>query len=493
MKKLLIAAVLIVPAIWAGITWFTSSETEEVFEQMLTESNQNLTESFPFVKVEKQSFEKGFTSSTAKSIVSLNTEMLNDEGEEEPVELIMNHTIYHGPVMMTPDGLKTGTSYVRTTLDQKSLSAETKELLKLLFDGKEPFVSGIQTGVGDSIDIDLEIAPMSFDAEKHTELTGEEADSDDPELISFAGMTGHITTNTGGTRLNGTMDIGAMEMKAKDEGKDILITMASSIVNMNINELYKGSILDGSVVMEIPEFSFSDGEKSSAIFHGLRIVSKAEEENGKFGGFASFDIDKLLIKSPDAPVEFPESKVHLGFAVKGFDRDAVIKLVDLGQEMRTSQFALLGNDDPDQVGEVMLKSMGAYYAALGETIKQGVGIDTDLELSNDTGKSAVNLDLNYAEAKQLYDLKTVRELIMALQGQLKITIDKSMIAGTPAEEAIGMPVAMGFAVDKGDAYEAVADLGGGELKVNGEPMPVLDMLGGMIDQPIPWEILLDSQ
>lgn len=491
MKKILISVALIVPVLWAGVTWFTSIKTEEVFDEMLTESNQKLMESFPFVKVEKQSFEKGFTSSTAKSTITLNSEIF--EYEEEPLKLVMNHTIYHGPVMMTPNGMKTGTSYVRTTLDQTSLPAEIKDLVKLLFEGKEPIVSGIQAGVGGNVDVDMEIAPLSFDAKKHTALTGEEPDSGDPELISFAGMTGHFTTNTEGTRLNGTMNIGALEMKGKEDGKDIVMTMAPSVADMDVDELYKGTILDGSVVMKIPEFVFSDGKGSDVTFHGLTVVSKADQDGDKFGGVGSFDVDKLLVQAPDSPIQFPESKVHLSFGVKGFDRDAVIKLVDLGQEMRSSQFALFGNDDPEQLGEAMIQSMGAYYTALGATIKQGVGINTDFELSNDTGKSALNLDLNYAEAKQLFDLKTIRDVIMALQGQLKISIDKGMIAGTPAEEAIGMPVAMGFAVDKGEAYEAVADLGSGELKVNGEPMPILDMLGGMVDQPIPWEMIMSSQ
>ncbi len=491
MKKIIVAAILIVPILWVGITWFTSNKTEEVFDEMLTESNQKLTESFPFVKVEKQSFEKGFTSSTAKSVVTLNSEMFGDE--DDPINVVMNHTIYHGPVMMTPNGMKTGTSYVRTTLEQESLPAEVKEVFKLLFDGKEPIISGIQTGVGGSVDVDLEIAPFSFDAKKFKELTGEKAGSDDLELISFEGMVGHFKTNTEGTSLNGSLNIGTMEMKGKKEDKDIVMTMATSVMEMDVDELYKGSILDGSIELNIPEFVFSDGNGTGVTFNGLTVVSKAEQTDGKLGGIGSFDVEKLLVQTPDAPFEFPESKLHLSFGVKGFERDAVIKLVDLGQEMRSSQFGMLENDDSEQMGEAMLSSIGTYYTTLGETIKQGVGINTNFELSNDTGKSAVNLDLNYVDSKKLFDLKTLRDVIMALQGQLKINIEKGMIAGTPAEEAVEMPVAMGFAVDKGEAYEAVADLGGGELKVNGELMPILDMLGGMIDQPIPWEMILKVQ
>ena len=495
MKKVLIVAVLLVPILWAGVTWFSSNKTEQVFDSMLADSNQKLTESFPFVKVEKQSFEKGFTSSTAKSTVSLNTEMFGDE--KEPFIMTMNHTIYHGPVMMTPGGLKTGSSYVRTTLDQESLPAEAKEIVKLIFNGKEPLVSGMKTGVGDSVEVDLEVAPLLLDAKKIAAFSGKEVRSDDLEEISMAGITGRFTTNTEGSRLKGSLILGAMEIKGKEDGKDINMTMAESLADIDIDELYKGSMLDGSVVMKIPEFSFSDGKGVGITLNGLTMTSKAEEENGNFGGSASFDIDKLLVQSPAAPVEFPESKVHLSFAVKGFERDAVIKLVDLGQEMRSSQLALIGGSDAEeQIAEQMMKSIGTYYTAIGEAIKEGVGISNVLEISNDSGKSGVKLNINYADSKRLFDLKTVRDLVTALQGQLKINIDKSMIAGTPVEEAIGMPVAMGYAVDKGEAYEAIADLANGELKVNGESMPVLDMLGPMADQSLPWgqgKIIINSK
>ncbi len=486
MKKVLFVVLLAVPILWAGMTWLTSNKTEEVFDGVLAESNQNLTESFPFVKAEKKSFEKGFTSSTAKSVVTLNPELF---GDEEPMNIVVNHTIYHGPIMLTPNGVKTGSSYVYTTLDQDSLSTEVKDLIKLLFDGKEPVISGVQTGIGGDINVDLEVAPLSFDAKKYKTLTGKEPDPDDPNFISFSGINGHVTTNTEGSRLDGFLNLGALEMKGKSEGKDFILNMAASSMEMDIDELYKGSILDGSVVMEIPELSFSDGEGADMVMSDLSITSEAKQENAKFGGFGTLDVGKLLVKKPDDSVAFPESKIHAKFGVEGFERGAVIRLVDQGQKMRSSQLMLLNEDDPDQMSEAMLKSMGAYYAAVADTIKQGVGINTNLEISNDTGHSAVKFDLDYADAKKLTDLKTIRDLIMALQGQLKISVDKGMIAGTPAEEAAGMPVAMGFAVDKGESYEAIADLAGGELKVNGEPMPILDMLGGMVDQTIPWEML----
>ncbi len=498
MKKILLSAVLIIPVLWAGLTWFASNKTEAVFDENITEANKKMAEEFPFITMKKKSFEKGFTSSTAKSEITLNEEFMGlfDAPGDEPITLTMNHKIYHGPVMMTPNGTKTGSSYIMTTMDQESLPEEVKKIIKLVFDGKEPMTSGMLMDAGGDIEIDMEIAPMSFNNEKFLALTGEDDPSSDDVDISFAGMTGHFTTNKEGTSLKGAFNLGAMEVKGIDDGEAIHMVNTASVAEFDIDELYKGTILDGTFEMTFPEILFT-AEGTEVTMKGFKVVSTAEEENGLFGGYGIIDIDKLLIKSPEMPVEFPESKIHLKFGLKGFDRESIIKLVDLEQEINSAQMKLIGNtmsgnELDDTTMESMVGSAGSYYVALIEMIKPGVEIMTDLELSNDTGKSAVNFGLNYVDTKKLLDLKTIREVIMALNGQLKISIDKSMIAGTPAEEAIGMPVAMGFAVEKDGAYESVADLASGELKVNGEPMPVLDMLGGMIDQPIPWDDILST-
>ena len=498
MKKILLSAVLIIPVLWAGLTWFASNKTEAVFDENITEANKKMAEEFPFITMKKKSFEKGFTSSTAKSEITLNEEFMGlfDAPGDEPITLTMNHKIYHGPVMMTPNGTKTGSSYIMTTMDQESLPEEVKKIIKLVFDGKEPMTSGMLMDAGGDIEIDMDLAPMSFNNEKFLALTGEEDPGSDDVDISFEGMTGHFTTNEEGTRLKGAFNLGAMEVKGVDNGEPIHMVNAASVANFDINELYKGTILDGTFEMTFPEIIFI-AEDNEITMKGFKVVSTAEEKNGLFGGFGILDIDKLLIKSPDMPMEFPESKIHLKFGVEGFDRASIIKLVDLEQEMRAAQMKFMGNSLSDEelddaAMDAMMGSVGTYYAAIVEMVKPGIEIMTDLELSNDTGKSAINFGLNYADTKKLLDLKTIREVIMALKGQLKISIDKSMLAGTELEEAIAMPMAMGFAVEKDGAYESVADLASGELKVNGEPMPVLDMLGGMIDQPIPWDDILST-
>lgn len=482
MKKFVLAAILIVPMLWAGITWLISNETEQIFDDMLTESNQKFSKEFPFIKAEKQSFDKGFGTSTAISTVTLNSEIFSNE---EPLSVNLKHVFYHGPVMLTPNGIKTGSSYILTTLAQESLSPEIKEIVSLVFDGKEPIISGIQTGIGSDIDVDLEIAPLVFDSKVLDAKSG--TSSKDYIKLTMDATSSQFSTNSEATRLNGLLHLGAMNVAGKDSNGDINMSMLASVVEMNIDEIYKGAMLEGSVEMKIPEFSFSKNKGTDISLKGLKIISSAEQQNGNFGGLATVDVEKLLVEAADAPVKFPESLLHMSFGIKGMEQDSVKKLLDSSEEMRQSQLMLVGNKKPKKTMDAMNNSMTDYFKALGETLKQGVETNNIIEISNEKGKSAIKLDLTYTEAKKLFDLKTLREVITALKGQLKINIDKGMIAGTPLEQAINMPLSMGFVVEKGEAYEALADLGNGELLVNGKAMPIFDQMGPMADQPLPWD------
>ncbi|MBL1319836.1 MAG: DUF945 family protein [Methylophaga sp.] len=482
MKKLLLPVLLLIPALWAGATWFTSQNTEAVLDEMLAQSNQQTSEVAPFLNIEKKSFEKGFTQSSAQSVFTIDTSFFGDK-DAQPIQIGLNHKIYHGPVMMTPNGIKTGSSYILTTLDQSSLSEEVNSIITSFFGDAEPFVSGVTTGAGDMIETDFTVAPFSINAAQIAELTGEALAEEEFEL-SFAGLSGDITSNIQGTQMKGEMKMGEIKMKGLDGDEEFDMTMAASTIDIDADELYKSSLLDGKIAITIPSVLFSDGKGTDVAFTDMSIVSSAEQDNGLMNASATFDINNMQIKSAEAGFEFPDSKVHMGGSINGIERTAVIKLLDQEQEMSRSQMMMLNSDDADINYDAITSSMVAYYQALGEMIKQGVNTQSILEISNETGNATVNLDLNYTEAKQLFSLKTVRELATAIQGQLAINIDKGMLAGTPLEEAIAMPIMMGFAVEKDDHYESIANLNTGELLLNDQPVPFLDMVG---DQPLAWD------
>jgi len=483
MKKTLLPILALIPAIWAGATWFTSQNSEIALDEFMAQSNQQIAQTAPFITLEKTSFNKGFIQSSAQSIVTIAPTIFSNE-TAEPVQIGFKHKIYHGPVMMTPNGIKIGTSYILTTLDQSSLTEEVKSIITSIFGDAEPFVSGVATGLSEMIDTDFIVAPFSVDTAQIAELIGKTMGGEELEL-SFAGFSGDIASNVEGTKMKGVMNIGELVVKVGDGATTFDVTMAASTVNMDVDELYKGSLLDGNIVLTIPSILFSDGKGSGATFSEVRMSSSAEQDNGLMNGVGIFDVNKIHIKSSKAGFDVPDAKLHTSFDISGIERTGIIKSLDLEQEVRRSQIMMLSRDDADP--DALMSSMNTYYRAGGELVKQGARIGYVLDISTDTGGAALRLDLNYISVKRLFSLKTVKDLAVATQGNISVSIDKSMLAGTPLAEAISMPVGMGFAVEKADRYESLVLLDKGELLLNGNPVPFLDAVG---DQPLLWDELL---
>ncbi len=186
MNRLLSGFLIALPVVWAGATWGISNKTEAVFDDMLSSSNEKLAQKFPFLTMEKKSYEKGFTSSQAQSIVKLNTALFGEN--EEEVSLTLNHRIEHGPVMSTTKGIKTGASYVTTTLETSDLPAELTEVMAVLLDSDEPFFTGVKTGISGEVVVDIEIGSFSYDQSKRTKLEALEINlGDELENLSFKG------------------------------------------------------------------------------------------------------------------------------------------------------------------------------------------------------------------------------------------------------------------------------------------------------------------
>lgn len=488
MKKLLLSIIVITPLLWAGATWFSSQNTENIVDKILVQSNQQAFEAMPFMTIEKKSFNKGFTQSSAQSTVIIDPRFFGDK-EAQPIHIDLDHTIFHGPLMMTPNGIKTGSSYILTTLDKSSLPENIKSVITSLFGNVEPFVSGLTTGVGETINTEFTIAPFSIDTVTLEKLQDKTLGTNKFEF-TFSGMSGELTSNIQGTQVTGEMKVGEVKIKMKHDEIDenINFTMAASLMKLDVDEFYKNSILDGKIIMTIPSVLYSDGNGADIVFNDLSISSVAEQEQGLINAHATFDINSVQISSPSIDYAIPDYKLHMNSSINRIERATVIKVVDLEQEVQASQMMMLSGEEPDIAGERFKTSTFAYFRAIGELIKKDVNVNSVIELSSETGDAAINLDLTYIDLKQITELTTVKDLATALQGQLAVTLDKSMIAGSPLEEAIALPIMMGFAVEKEERYESIAKLNAGVLLLNDQAVPFLDMVG---NKPLPWNELFE--
>jgi len=483
MKKTLIGTLIIAPALWAGMTWVASNKTEETFNNMLAQSQQRITEAAPILTMEKQSFHKGFISSTAKSTIHINPEIID---YKEPLKITLNHTIYHGPLMLTSDGIKIGTSYIITTLDQTLLEEKTRLAINLIFADKQPFTSRTLTLFNNSISESIDIPSLTIDSVALENALEYSQKSNNNFKLSLAGISGKFSTNPEASYLNGSISTEALNVKGNKDRESYSIAVKSSSTQFDIDELYHGAMLLGSVTFTLPEMLFSDGKQSISLKEVI-VKSSAEEQAEFYNQLATIDIAKLLVNAHNSPSLLPESKLHMSFSLKGLEKTATKHLIDLSQSLNQAQLSLLNSQNSSQAQQQLAPNISSYLQAISDLIKPGLTSNNIIELSNAKGESSIHFDLGYVSIQKLLDLKTLKELIMALSAELRIKIDKNMVAGTAIEQLLNSPMANNSIKNNADTYTATATLKGGQLNQNGNPIPLLDMLGPSAEEPLEWE------
>lgn len=483
MKKTLIGTLLIIPVLWAGMTWVASNKTEEVFNNMLAQSQQRITEAAPILTIEKQSFSKGFISSTAKSIIHIAPEIFDSE---DPFKITLNHSIYHGPLMLTADGIKIGTSYIITTLDQSPLEEKTRQAITLIFAGNQPLTSKTHTQFDSSITESFDIPALVIDSVALESIFEHKQNNTNNFKLSLAGISGKFTTNPEASYLNGFISAGTLNITGKDSQDNFDLAVKPSNVKLDIDELYHGAMLLGSVSLKLPEVLLSDGKQSISL-KDMLIKSSGDEFAESYNQTATIDIDKLLMNADSSPSIFPESKLHMSFALKGLDQTATKRLIDHSQSINQAQISLLNSQNSSQAQQQFDTDISNYLQALSNLIKPGLTNNNIIELSNNKGASSIHFDLSYVSAQKLFELKTLKELIIALSAEFRLNIDKKMVAGTAVEQLLNSPMTNNAIKSNADAYTTIAILDNGQLNLNGEPVPLFDMLGPAAEEPLEWE------
>ena len=475
MNKILLIVLGSVIMIWAGATCFTSTHIENVFSEMIEGTNRTIDQDLPFIQIKQTGFVKGILTSKANTEIELEPELF-----KEAVTIPLVHTIYHGPVMMTPNGVKTGSSYIITHIDQAALTEDLRADMKQIFAGREPLIVGMLTGFGNTINASLNIAPIQFDKTSFKNSKG--VDTVSKTVITLEGISADFTTDSSASSLRGVARIG--QIQVQDENGELYL--APSATRLDVDEMYKGAILSGSSDYQLSKFTFKQDEVSLNL-DNLKIELLSEDQAGKIQAGLTMDIEQLDVNNPQGGVVVPSMKTHMNMNVTGLDKVSIKRMIDASQAMNQSQLQSLKKGESEQSAENIAKSIEVYLNALEQALARGVELNNTLELRNDTGLSSIKFNLAYMDDNKLFDLLTVRQLLNAIQSRLDIKLGKSMLAGTQFEQTLQMPLAMGFAVENEENYEANALLENGDLKVNGRSVPLVDMIGPFADQSLPWQ------
>ncbi len=483
MKKILIAlfAIAFIAVVAAG--FYSSYKVKEMFNRGVAATNHAFHKELPILTMKVGSYEKSHLTSRARTIFEL-----NGTGYEklDSVKIGLIHEIYHGPFMITPDGLKVGASYIVTKVDQNELSQHAKEFLNTLFHRKEPIIATMHIGFDNEVHLAIRVEAINLDSK----MMGQSSHSNNSDFkLDFDGLTFEFSSNVGATDVNGEIEIGAINIEVREEAEQIFsLYSKASTIKFDVDELYKGIILQGNFVMNVPRLTLKGSSDSEVILEPIVFSATSSEKNDKYEGVMQFLIENLKLKSPQLGAELPNFQLDVQSQLSGIEVADLKNIIDANSTINQSLISMLKDSNLKVTGDELTQQYTHYFKNIGESIKQGLTFTNQIELRSSVGKSRIDFNLYYSSQQRLVELNTLMDLASSIDGLLKISVNKKMIEKTPLIDLIGFPVSMGIAIDTSDSYEAAAALNGGVLSLNGNPWPLFQMMGPALNQTLPWKV-----
>jgi uncharacterized protein YdgA (DUF945 family) len=464
MKKFLILIFVALIGTWAGLTWIIGSITQKGFSEQIKEFDSNMGRGAAAASIIEESYTRGFLTSEAITKISA-----AKQPDEEQKEFFLNFKVWHGPLMLTPEGLKLGAEYVLVTLEKNRLPLDIQRIVDEGFKGEEPVRLGIHTGFGGGVAINAEIAPFS-------------SDHAGSNKVNFAGLTGDLKTDAKTSYVKGKLKIGALTIEDKKDGT--LLTTAEANGEIDYTDMILRVTGDGSSHLDFPEIKMTAGGgdyvlkdlhfENASIQNSGKLKTTSKVSIGSFKGAETGKYAEIMAKL--------NGQLEAEFTAEGMDTETLQLMAEAQKKMQESRAT--GGADLENAKQ----SLHDYLIAASSLLQPGYKMKNHIEFTNKGGKSELGLGLEYAGEKPLYELASIRELLEALEIAVNLQIVKDLLPTSLAQK-VQPALAMGFILDNGALFKGDAILTGGELKVNGQASPALQQMGPMLELPIPWEKL----
>ena len=468
MKKVLSGGVLVLVGLWVlGVVFFGRAAEIKVDDQ-IAELNNDLQERSIPVTITRQSYDSGILSSNSRIQLSVDRE--NNEALIVDVDL----DIYHGPLMLTPRGLKLGAYYIAFTPDVAALLEKKEEAQEFLegFAERKPLSGGFLLNLWSGQSFDLALAPFNF--------------SEDGKSVSLEnGIVGAFSSDDSFSRLKGSVKLGAFSVEDEDEA--LTIDVAASTLVMNITEIYAGSMLTGELDYTLDSV-IASSEGSEHRIDGIALRSVSDKNSAGLYGNANFTMNSITSSGYSFKEMFGEPlNFRLDFNYEGLNEQATREFAEINQKLNRHMYvALLSDEEMSDLEGLSEENIQAYMLAIAALVEQGLKFDYGFTLGKGDASSGLNLVFDWVDANGLMDKKTIREVLAAFQADVKVNVDKAFFSGTDFESMAQMPVMMGYAVATEQGIESQALFNRGELLLNGEPVPYMEMMGSELDEILPW-------
>ncbi|MEH6542907.1 MAG: DUF945 family protein [Porticoccaceae bacterium] len=470
MKRVLLGSVLVVIGLWVlGVVFFGRAAEIKVDDQIAELNSGLLERSVPLI-ITQLSYESGFLSSNSR--IQLNI----DRGNSQALVIDVDQDIYHGPLMLTPSGLKFGAYYIAFTPDIAALLDEKGEAQEFLdsFPERKPLSGGFLLNLWGGQSFDLALAPFTF--------------SDDEKSVTLKnGIVGTFSGDDNFSRLNCTVEFGAFAIEGEAEAEALAIDIAASTLTMDITEMHAGSMLAGELDYALNSIVVK-AEGAEHRVDGITLNSLSDKNDAGLYGNANFIMESIASDDDNFNAMFSEPlNFRLDFNYEGLNEQATREFAEINQKVNGQVYkALLNPDETTGLEGLSEEHMQAYIHAMAALVGKGLKFDYGFTLGQGDASSGLNFVFDWVDANGLMDKKTVREVLTAFKADVKVNVDKAFFDGTDFEDMAQMPVMMGYAVATGQGIESHALFNRGELLLNGESVPYMDMMGATLNEELPW-------
>lgn len=466
MKKVLAFGVIGLIGLWIVGVFISGRAAANKVDEQIAELNSDLADRSIPVSVSKQSYESGFFSSDSRIQVTM------DYKDKRPVLIEVDLDIYHGPIMLPPDGPKLGAYYIGFTPDIAAALSEAGKNDEFLngFAGRDPLTGGVLMGFWGGQTIDLALAPFEF--------------SEDGSSFSLEnGIVGSFSTDGQFSTLAGNVEFGALSFG--DESEAATFYIAASNLTADITEIHAGSMLTGELAYRLDRAVI----KAEGAEHRIEdVFIRALSDKNESGIYGNAEIVAGSISSSDQSFKSMfngplTARLHMDY--EGLDEPAFREYMVVNQRMNQGVYtAFLWGGDTSRLTELYEEEMQNVLHATAGLIKKGFKFDYGISVGGGDASSGFKLSADWVDDQDLVHKETLRQALAGIQAKLNVTIDKAFLSGDG--QIMQIPVGMGYAVETPTGFASEAEFNRGELSLNGQAIPYTQMLGSALDQELPW-------
>ena len=448
MMKWVLGAAALASCGWASATWVHSSQAASQYEVSLAAFG--LRHGVELVEV---GYERSLLSSVARTEVrqgagvSQYAEFVPESWREDS-RLVLKHVIQHGPLILD-DGVSTLAARVVTTLDFDSLNAVAGAALREACGCEEPLrvVSEVKHD-----------GSLSHLISSHALMVRSQQEAGEL-AVDVGAVHGQLTTDREG-RVAASGELGAISGSVGPlRFRHQPTTWTYSGIAADIAGL-------GTFEARSPGLTL-DGEGASIAVNGLKAKSRNVLEGGQLNGAVQLGFESL-----SGPITLgPQSMTA---TVSGIAESAVSQYT---RAISTADFNTV---------EGRKRFMTSYLALFSP----GSALRIALESQSASGHRA-ELEYSVAYAHARGQLNTVGDLLNRIRGGIEAEVAVDWLRETGLEQAA--PALYAVTVPVADRLTLNASLSNGQAELNGQSVPIDQMFGPALAQPLPSMQALASQ